>query len=197
MKAARIVRLLQGQCFVYCAQAWQRAAALTALRIPITSPPITIATFDPTWMEGKRLLYFKLHGYPDQPDWYGLDQHGYKMSALSPDLVRQADLSGAIVVAAVCYGAGSDMQKAFFEAGVCAFFGSFKEVRGREDRPGEVDLLTKYLLSILSRGQQDLSQALARARELYYRKYYPLSADDTWTLATFTVVMPEQKHGNV
>ena len=196
MKAARIVRLLQGQYFVYCAQAWRRAAALTALRIPITSPPIMADTFNPAWMENKAILYFKLHGYPDDPDWYGLDQQGRKVPALTPDLVREANLAGAVVVAAVCYSAGSEMQKAFFEAGVRAFFGSFKEVRGREDRPGEVDILVRYLLSILSRGQQDLSRALAKARENYYQKHHPMSDDNAWTLATFTVVLPERgSHG--
>jgi hypothetical protein len=196
MRAHRVVRRLQGNRFVYCAQSWQRAAALTALRIPITSPPVTAETFDPTWMENKAILYFKLHGHLDRPDWYGLDQAGRKVPALTPDLVRKADLTGAIVVAAVCYGAGSEMQKAFFEAGARAFFGSFKEVRGRERHPGEVDVLVKHLLSLLVQ-EQDLPDILPKARELYYAAHRPLSDNDIWTLTTFTVVMPEMGTTNV
>lgn len=190
MRAHRIVRQLQGERFVYCAQAWQRAATLTALRIPVTSPPVTAETFDPAWMENKAILYFKLHGHPDRPDWYGLDQNGRKVRALTPDLVRRADLTGAIVVAAVCHGAGSEMQRAFFRAGARAFFGSFKEVRGRERHPGEVDLLVKYILSLIQR-KEALHNILPGARERYYDAHRPLSDNDIWTLTTFTVVMPE------
>lgn len=188
----RIVRHLQGQYFVYCAHAWQQATAMITRRIPITSPPVTAETFDPTWMEGKRLLIFKLHGYPDNPNWYGLDQAGQKPIALTPDLVRSADLSGAIVVAMVCHGAG--MQDAFFAAGARAFFGSTEEVRGRETWPGEVDVFVRQLLNLLVNGPQDLAGTFAKAKELYHNSVKEWTEHDQFTLDTFMLTTPKGRY---
>lgn len=181
----RIVRFLQGETFVYSTKAWQRAAALTTWRIPITSPPVTAKTFQPSWMEGKRLLIFKLHGYRDDPCWYGLGRAGKKPIALTPALVASADLTGAIVIAAVCYGAASVMQEAFFAAGARAFFGSPSEARGRETTSGEVDALIHELLRLLARGPQNLSGALADAKELYRAAAAHWTEHDQFTLETF------------
>jgi len=187
MYAYRIVRTLQRPYFVYCAQAWRKAAALTALRIPITSPPITAENFDPAWMEGQPLLYFKLHGYENDPDWYGLDERGHKPTALTPNLVRQADLTGAIVVAVVCYGAGGEMEGAFLEAGAIAFFGSADEVVAREDAVDEADLLAQQLLA-LARKSQNLQDILAEAKERYRTmRGENLTEYDHATLEAFTV----------
>ena len=189
MKAARIASLLQGQRFVYCAHAWQQATAMITWRIPITSPPVTAENFDPAWMEGKRLLIFKLHGYPNDPNWYGLDQADQKPIALTPDLVRSADLRGAIVVAIVCRGAS--MQDAFFTAGARAFFGSTGEVRGREARPGEADLFAYQLLRSLANEPQDLPGAFARAKELYRKAVKEWTEHDQYTLETFMLSIPK------
>lgn len=190
MIPGRIVRFLQGRYFVYCTQAWQKATAMTTRRIPITSPPVTAGTFQPGWMEGKRLLIFKLHGYPDRPDWYGMDSRGEKGIALTPALVECANLTGAIVIALVCHGAGAPMEKAFFEAGAIAFFGSFEEVRGRETEPGEVDELAIHLLKLLAGGAQDLTVALARAKELYRAKTV-WTEHDQFTTDTFMLTTPK------
>jgi len=191
MQAHRIVRHLQGQYFVYCAQAWQRAAAMIAWRIPITSPPVTAENFDPRWMEGKRLLIFKLHGYPDDPNWYGLDQAGQKPIALTPDLIWGANLRGAIVVAIVCYGASSEMQNAFFAAGARAFIGSTDEVRARETRPGEADVFIGQLLRLLANEPQDLAGSFAGARELYRKTVKDWTEHDQYTLETFMLITPK------
>lgn len=191
MKPTRIVRFLQRPYFIYCSQAWQRGAALITLRIPITSPPITAENFRPSWMERKRILIFKLHGYPDRPDWYGMAKEGWKVTALTPDLVRSADLTGAIVIALVCHGAGGEMEQAFFDAGARAFVGSRMEVRARETEPGEADVLAKHLLRILAKGQQNLHEALARAKESYQREVVTLSAHDLFTLDTFELTERE------
>jgi len=189
MRATRIITTLQRDRFVYCGQAWRKAAALTALRIPITSPPITAVTFDPAWMEGKPLLYFKLHGYEDVQDWYGLDFHGERPIALTPDLVRQADLTGAIVIAVVCYGAGREMEAAFLEAGAIAFFGSTDEVLAREDTVEEGDLLAQQILS-LARKSQNLQDVLAQAKERYrILRGKDLTDYDHTTLEAFTVTL--------
>lgn len=186
----RIIRCLQGQYFVYCAQAWQRATAMITLRIPITSPPVTAETFRPSWMAGKRLLVFKLHGYPGDANWYGLGPAGQKPIALTPDLVWMSDLTGAIVIAAVCHGAGGKMQEAFFAAGARAFFGSTEEVRGRETRPGEVDNLVCQLIRLLANEPQDLVGAFARAKRRY-RAAVEWTEHDQFTADTFMLTTKE------
>lgn len=187
MRVARIIATLQRDRFVYCGQAWQKAAALTALRIPITSPPVTAENFNPTWMEGKPLLYFKLHGYEDDQDWYGLDARGHKPTALTPDLVQRADLTGAIVLAVVCYSTGSKMEAAFLEAGAIAFFGSPGELLAREDTVDEADLLAQQILS-LARKSQNLQGVLVQAKEQYrILRGEDLTEYDRATLESFTV----------
>lgn len=186
MKASRIVRFLQAPYFLYCAHAWQRAAALTALRIPITCPPVVASTFEPRWMEGRRVLIFKLHGYPGRPNWHGVDKWGNRMTALTPDLVRSADLTGVIVIAIVCNGLGGEMEQAFLDAGARAIFGSSKEVRARETEPGEADLLAKMLLQSLARSPQDLGVALAKAKEKYAHRP-DQTLHDRWTLEHWNI----------
>ncbi len=174
--------MLQGDRFVYCSQAWQRVAALIAMRIPITCPPVTAATFRPQWMAGKKVLIFKLHGYPDHPDWFGLDNQGERHEALTPALVECADLTGAIVIALVCYSLRSPMSAAFFRAGAKAFFGAPGELRARETKPGEADNLAIHLLRTLR--SAPLDQALALAKERFGQKP-DLSEHDRYTLDTF------------
>jgi len=194
MNAYRIVRTLQAPYFLYCSQAWQRAAVRIAWRIPITCPPITADDFDPAWMEGKPLLIFKLHGYPDDPNWYGLGSHQEKPIALTPDLVRRADLTGAVVLAIVCHGAESAMQEAFFAAGARAFFGSPKEVRARENEPGEADTLARFLIRALAGGTLDLTDALAIAQRLYRAAVLRWTEHDEHTLQTFNLFTPGGTH---
>jgi hypothetical protein len=191
----RIVRFLQGRRFVYSTQAWQKAAALITWRIPITSPPVTAESFQPHWMEGKKLLIFKLHGYEDDPNWYGLDRAGQKPIALTPAQVVGADLTGAIVIALVCHGAGSVMQEAFFTAGARAFFGSHEEVRGRETRPGEADWLVFHILTLLAGAPQDLERAFAEAKDLYRAAAEPWTEHDQYTCETFTLEERSAKYG--
>lgn len=195
MRVARIITTLQRDRFVYCAQAWRKAAALTALRIPVTSPPVTAENFNPVWMERKPVLIFKLHGYPDDPNWYGLGPHEgalrVKPMALTPDLVRQADLTGAVVLAIVCHGAESPMQEAFFAAGVRGFFGSTGEVRARETQPGEADTLARYLLRVLAGGTIDPTGALAIAQRLYREAVQRWTEHDEYTLQTFNLFTPK------
>lgn len=194
MYAHRIVRTLQGSYFVYCAQAWQQAAAMITRRIPITCPPVTAEDFDPAWMEGKRLLIFKLHGYPDDPNWYGLDRDREKPIALRPDLVTGANLTGAIVLAIVCHGADSALQDAFFAAGASAFIGSSKEVRARERRPGEADSLVRILLTTLAKAPHDVPGAFAKARMLYREAATNWSEHDEYTLQAFKLITPKGGH---
>jgi hypothetical protein len=66
---------------------------------PLTAPPTTIDTFDPGLLADRRLLYFSLHGIPDQPYWYGQDL----VTAMSVDAFQGLDLSDTVVFVANCH----------------------------------------------------------------------------------------------
>jgi hypothetical protein len=195
IKAAQIVAKLQGNRFVYCCQAWQRAAAMIALRIPITSPPVDEATFDPRWMEGKPLLIFKLHGEENDPNWYGMGAHGQRTIALTPALVEVADLANAIVIAIVCHGLGGPMEYAFYRAGARAVFGSHAEVRGRETKIGEADVLAHSLIRHLAYTTKDLADVLAQAKWEYLAGKETPTEHDLFTVENFVVSLAADAAG--
>jgi hypothetical protein len=168
--------------------------ALLSLRIPITSPPVTQANFQPAWMEGKRLLIFKLHGEENDPNWYGMDSRGERTIALTPALVEAADLTNAIVVAIVCHGLGGSMEMAFYQAGARAVFGSHAEVRGRETEMGEADILAHILIRNLTTTTGDLPQALARAKQEYLAGRETPTEHDLYTVSNFAVSMREGEY---
>lgn len=85
--------------FAYCS-ASQRAAVARASRVePLTSPPMHIEQFSPDLLCGRDLLYFSLHGLPDQPYWYGDDY----LTAMSTEAFLHLDLSQTVVFVASCH----------------------------------------------------------------------------------------------
>lgn len=85
---------------------------------PIAAPPLTADTFKPAMISGADLLYVCLHGLPGQPYWYGADW----TTAITADQIRAADLRGAVVYLAGCFGAGP-MTDALLDAGAAAVVG--------------------------------------------------------------------------
>jgi len=83
----------------YCARSLSGAIEKATHTIPLTSPPLTLDSFKPVWLEGKELIYFKLHGLPDQAYWYGDNW----TTALSANLIRKANLHNTIIFVANCY----------------------------------------------------------------------------------------------
>ena len=104
---------------------------------PLLSPPVSRATFTPELLQGYDFLYFKLHGLPDQPYWYG-DRW---LTALSADQVRQANLQGAVVFVTNCFLTDSPMLKALFDAGASAVIGGAGENYAAKRRVYGADLL--------------------------------------------------------
>jgi len=108
--------------FAYCT-----ALAHTAVRAatgvePITSPPMIAGNFSPEWLEGYDLLYFRLHSLRNRGvrGWFGEDRNGLQF-ALSETQVLVADLGGAVVIVANCYGGDGDpMIAALYKAGASA-----------------------------------------------------------------------------
>lgn len=98
----------------FSAESLKRSAAMTAGVQPLTSPPITLGTFDPHVLDGADLVFFKLHGLAGQPYWYG--DRG--ITACSAEQLARADLAGALVFAANCWGGpSSPMVQALLAAG--------------------------------------------------------------------------------
>ena len=103
--------------FCLSAESFARSAAVLAGVRPLTSPPITLATFDPRLLDGQDLVTFKLHGLDGQPYWYG----DGGITACSADQLAQARLPGALVFVANCWGgAQSPMIQALQAAMVAA-----------------------------------------------------------------------------
>jgi hypothetical protein len=101
--------------FAYCAESFagitKRAAGVT----PLTSPPVSAATFQPAQLHGYDLLYFDLHGKPNDSQWYG----DFGLPALTAQQIESSVLDGALVFAANCYLADeqSPMLDALLKAG--------------------------------------------------------------------------------
>lgn len=125
----RMGELLDGPVFAYCAASFGEATQRASGVPPLISPPISVSTFNHQWLEGKKLLYFDLHGSRGQPYWFGdafcgIPSSGFdavkgRCAALDVEIVRKADLRGTVVFATNCYLAEKDspMLDAFLKAG--------------------------------------------------------------------------------
>lgn len=110
------------QVFAYCAEQFEKSTSKAAGVKPITCPPVNATSFQPAWLEGKRLLYFDLHtGRPGADYWLG----DFGVIALTAQQVREADLGDAVVFALNCYLADSDspMLDALLDAGASLVIG--------------------------------------------------------------------------
>ena len=101
--------------YVLSARAFRVSTFLATGRWPKTSPPVTVETIRPAELESHRVLYFCLHGWEGDPVPYGDDE----VPAISAGLVAQADLTGAIVYMAGCWGVGP-VSEAMLDAGAAA-----------------------------------------------------------------------------
>ena len=101
--------------FAYCCKSFEESVSKAAGVTPHTCPPLTADQFDYKWLEGQDMLYFDLHGIPNDPTWYGDERE----VALVAEQIRIADLSGSVVFAVNCYLADEDspMMDALLEAG--------------------------------------------------------------------------------
>lgn len=107
------------QTTAICCQSYRFSTRRAAGTTPLTSPPITLQTFNPACLNGAEFLYIKLHGLPNQPFWYGDDY----LTALSANLVSQANLSGCVAFVASCHLPESPMLQALLDAGCKAVIG--------------------------------------------------------------------------
>ena len=135
--------------WAYCCQSFQLSVRKAANYEPLLCPPVTMETFQPHWMEHHHFIYFKLHGLPDQPFWYG----DAFTTALSADQVRSVDLRGTTVFVANCFMAPcSPMLGALLDAGAAAVIGGDGENYARADTIDGADALGLFIRIWLERG---------------------------------------------
>lgn len=146
--------------FACCAASFHRSVRRAAGVEPLLSPPVDLAAFQPGWLGGFGLLYFKLHGLAGQPYWYG---DGW-LTALSVDAIRQADLSGAVVFVANCFLEESPMLPALLSAGARAVIGGSGPNYARSAAVDGADLLGLWLRRGLMAGFP-VRQAFGLAKE--------------------------------
>jgi hypothetical protein len=143
----------------YCTYSARLAVGAALDASPLTSPPMRASEFDPQWLEGYDLLYFRLHGKPHSPAWYG-DEH----MALTPIQVSVADLDGVVVVAANCYGAeNAQMVEAFYRSGARAVIAGPGENLAAVRRVVGTDLLVQWVIRLMKLGA-GVERALQAAR---------------------------------
>jgi len=135
-------------CVVSACNSVRRATGVT----PITSPPVTVETFQPSWMEGYDLLYFRLHGIPGGDLWFGEDQDGRISPALTRGQIAQADLTGAIVVVANCYGAETEMAREFYRSRASIVIAGYGKNYAASNRVLGTDLMVRWIIRVLKLG---------------------------------------------
>lgn len=147
--------------FAYCAYGFQSSVLKAAGVRPVLSPPITMANFNPLWLQGHDLIYFKLHGLEGQPFWYNERWE----TAISAQQIRQATLGGAVVFVANCYLPESPMLAALLTAGAGAVIGgsgpNFARAAGIEG----ADLLGLWVRRLMTLGLE-VERALRMAKRV-------------------------------
>lgn len=134
--------------FAYAAASFGQSVRIAAGIRPLTCPPMNAEHFDPIWLQGCDFLYFKLHGMPDQPYWYG-DEF---QTALTAKQIQRADLSGAVVFVANCYLADSPMLAALLDSGARAVIGGHGKNYARSTLVDGADMLGMWLRRMLRLG---------------------------------------------
>jgi len=136
--------------FAYCAASYERSVRRAAGVEPLLSPPASLETLDVSLFHGREFLYFKLHGLPGQPFWYGDDW----LTAVSAKQVRAMDLGGAVVFVANCHLPESPMLEALLDGGARAVIGGAGENYARAGRVDGADLLGLYVRWMLGLGME-------------------------------------------
>jgi len=144
--------------FAYCTELAKAAVGKATGVEPVTSPPLTASTFDPEWLEGRDVIYFRLHGMDGQAGWFGegtgpLGFGKTQMLALGLGQLRDVNLGGAVVIVANCYGANDDpMVQALYDAGASAVIAGPGKNLALGDRVVGTDLLARWVIAGLAVG---------------------------------------------
>lgn len=183
----------------YCAADWVQATRSAGGVKPLVCPSKEAEDLTPHLVKASTaaIVYLNLHGFADQPHYYG--QAGKKIgpTALTAEQVSAQRWDGVVVFAEVCFSAahgGGPIAQAFLAQGAKAFIGSTTEAYGRT-RPtfwdGEADRLMWIFRRFYPR-ISDPAEALARAKRWHALMSWPLDADDEATLESFVCLLPNE-----
>lgn len=170
-------RHISSTALAYSAQAWRGATLRVTGSWPYTAPGDHLDRsrwF--VWMEDMPLIYFNLHGFEGDLGWYGQGYEAWgatNIPAILPEDLELLDLSGAIVLASVCWSHGSAMETALMDAGAECFIGYEGEPWGGatprswagswNPRLGPADMVAKEFISEMKQGAM-AAAALRRAK---------------------------------
>jgi hypothetical protein len=150
--------------WAYCTAPAARSVAEATGVTPVTSPPATASNITSAALEGHDLLYFRLHGMnADVAAWFGESETGSIVPALEPCHVRGADLGGAAVVVANCFGFETLHRWPFYQSGASAVIAGPGPNYAARNRVVGADKLVRGLIAGLREGQT-VERALAIAR---------------------------------
>ena len=135
-----------------------------------------------------RFLYFNLHGFSDQADWFGYDPRTDQfVSCVSPNDLRSEGVAGASVFIANCYG-GNTREKSAANSGLMRLlqngsgpivaasglaFGSYDQGQLLDN----ADEFAQHYLSCVTQGMAS-GMALVEAR----RRYFVSASEDKWNV---------------
>jgi len=153
--------------WAFCAASMRERVRRAAGVHPKTCPPVNASMITPACLEGYDLLYFQLHGLPEQPFWYG---DGYE-TALSAETIRKANLERSVAFVANCYLPDSPMLDALLGAGAQAVIGGAGRNFSRKSELDFADLLGLWVRRGLQAGMgPQLALEVAKLRMRMQRK---------------------------
>jgi len=126
--------------YAYCANSFKKSVKKMAGIEPDTCPPFTDDTFGEDRLINADLIYFKLHGLPEQAYWYGDNM----ITALSLEKLRQFNLRNKIIFVSNCHLMESPMFQGLNEAGALAVIGGSGINYGGIDKLVASDILGLY-----------------------------------------------------
>jgi hypothetical protein len=185
--------------WAYCAADWAQATRGAGGVKPLVCPSKEAEVLTPHLVKASRadIVYLNLHGFADQPHYYGQADKKIGPTALTAEQVSARRWDGVVVFAEVCFSAadgGGPIAQAFLANGAKAFIGSTTEAYGRVRSTlwdGEADKLMR-LFRHFYRVDRSPRTALLRAKKLLRLTSYPLDADDEATLRSFVCLLPNE-----
>jgi len=198
--------------FFYSAEAWKRSTDTLRSFInsdyPVTlSPPTNASSLNPNLLRSARLLHFNLHGFRDNPNWYGQAQGGRIMPSISslplaytPALSSEIEAAGAVVFSEACYsgnlinkGVNDSIALSFLERGAAAVVSSTVISYGSAGPELScASHLAYYFWKGILRQGYSFGQALQSAKTEYTRARlaagHNLTGDDAKTLLEFVML---------
>ena len=181
----------------YCGADWVRATEAAGGTKPVTTPNTSADTLDIDGIVAD-VIYLNLHGFVDQPNYYGQSNDVIGPTAMTPELVASRRWDGVVVFAEVCFSAadgGSPIARAFLEDGARAFIGSTTTAYGHTG-PTIIDGEADRLMRLFRRTYKiydDPEKALEAARAIFRIVCFPLDADDVLTYESFICLLPEKE----